>query len=46
MEYIEVDIELEKYEVFSDIVVARLNEIEFETYLEKNNGVKCYIQKR
>ena len=44
MEYIEVDIELEKYEVFSDIVVARLNEIEFETYLEKNNGVKCYIQ--
>ena len=44
MEYIEVDIELEKSEVFSDIVVARLNEIEFETYLENNNGVKCYIQ--
>ena len=46
MEYIEVDIELEKSEVFSDIVVARLNEIEFETYLEKNNGVKCYIQSK
>ena len=46
MEYIEVDIELEKSEVFSDIVVARLNEIEFETYLEKNNGLKCYIQSK
>ena len=44
MEYIEVDIKIEKSEVFSDIVVARLNEIEFETFLENNNGVKCYIQ--
>ena len=44
MEYIEVDIELDKSEVFSDIVVARLNEIEFETYLENENGVRCYIQ--
>jgi ribosomal protein L11 methyltransferase len=44
MEYIEVDIEIEKYEVFSDIVVARLNEIEFETFLENDNGVRCYIQ--
>ena len=44
MEYIEVDIKIEKSEVFSDIVVARLNEIEFETFLENNNGVRCYIQ--
>jgi ribosomal protein L11 methyltransferase len=44
MEYIEVDIEIEKSEVFSDIVVARLNEIEFETFLENDNGVRCYIQ--
>ena len=40
MEYIEVDIEIEKSEVFSDIVVARLNEIEFETFLENDNGVR------
>ena len=44
MEYIEVDIKIEKAEVFSDIVVARLNEIEFETFLENDNGVRCYIQ--
>ena len=44
MEYIEIDIKLEKSEVFSDIVVARLNEIEFETFLENENGVRCYIQ--
>lgn len=44
MEYIEVDIKIEKSEVFSDIVVARLNEIEFETFLENDNGVRCYIQ--
>jgi len=44
MKYIEVDIEIEKSEVFSDIVVARLNEIEFETFLENENGVRCYIQ--
>ena len=44
MEYIEVDIKIEKSEVFSDIVVARLNEIEFESFLENDNGVRCYIQ--
>ena len=44
MEYIEVDIKIEKSEFFSDIVVARLNEIEFETFLENDNGVRCYIQ--
>ena len=44
MKYIEIDIKLEKSEVFSDIVVARLNEIEFETFLENENGVRCYIQ--
>ena len=44
MEYIEVNIKIEKSEVFSDIVVARLNEIEFETFLENDNGVRCYIQ--
>ena len=44
MEYIEVDIKIEKSEVFSDIVVARLNEIEFETFLENDIGVRCYIQ--
>mgnify|MGYP000321002618 CR=1 FL=1 len=35
---------IEKSEVFSDIVVARLNEIEFETFLENENGVRCYIK--
>ena len=44
MEYTEVDIRLKEVNPFADILVARLNEIEFESYAEDENGVKAYVQ--
>ena len=44
MEYTEIDIRLKPVVPFADILVARLNEIEFESYCEDENGVKAYVQ--
>tara|TARA_B100001142_G_C14286783_1_gene637234 strand:+ start:384 stop:1208 length:825 start_codon:yes stop_codon:yes gene_type:complete len=44
MQYTEVDIRLDSTEPFSDILVARLNEIGFESYIEDKKGLKAYIQ--
>ena len=44
MEYTEVDIRLQEVDPFADILVAKLNEIEFESYIEDQNGLKAYIQ--
>ena len=44
MEYTEVDIRLKEVNPFADIIVARLNEIDFESYSEDENGVKAYVQ--
>ena len=44
MEYTEVDIRLKSVNPFADIIVARLNEIDFESYAEDENGVKAYVQ--
>ncbi len=44
MEYTEVDIRLKSVNPFADIIVARLNEIDFESYAEDANGVKAYVQ--
>jgi ribosomal protein L11 methyltransferase len=44
MEYTEVDIKLNPVVPFADILVAKLNEIEFESYNEYENGVKAYVQ--
>ena len=44
MEYTEVDIRLNPVAPFADILVARLNEIEFESYNEDKTGVKAYVQ--
>jgi len=44
MEYTEVNIKLKKHNPFADILVARLNEIGFESYAEYHNGIKAYIQ--
>jgi len=44
MEYTEVDIKLNPVVPFADILVARLNEIEFESYTEDKTGVKAYVQ--
>ena len=44
MEYTEVDIRLNPVVPFADILVARLNEIDFESYAEDETGVKAYAQ--
>ena len=44
MEYTEIDIRLNTVVPFADILVARLNEIEFEFYCEDETGVKAYVQ--
>ena len=44
MEYTEVDIRLKEVVPFADILVARLNEIEFESYSEDENGIKAYVK--
>ena len=44
MEYTEVYIRLKEVNPFADIIVARLNEIDFESYSEDENGVKAYVQ--
>ena len=44
MEYTEVDIKLNPVVPFADILVAKLNQIEFESYNEDENGVKAYVQ--
>ena len=44
MEYTELDIVIKDVKPFSEILIARLNDIDFETFEENTNGVKCYIQ--
>ena len=44
MEYTEVDISLKDVNPFADIIVASLNEIDFESYIEDENGIKAYVQ--
>ena len=43
MEYTEVDIRLKEVSPYSDILVARLNEIEFESYAEYEFGLKKFV---
>ncbi len=44
MTYFELDISLEQPKEFCDIIIAFLNEINFESYELKERGVKAYIQ--
>lgn len=44
MKYIELSFSFSQNTDFSDIVVAKLNEIEFESYVETQDGVDAYIQ--
>ena len=44
MEYTEVDIRLKEVSPYADILAARFNEIEFESYAEDEGGVKAYVQ--
>ena len=45
MNYIQVDIKLSEKKPYSDIIAAKLNEIEFESYQETDSGLQAYIQK-
>ena len=44
MKYIELSFIFSQNTDFADIVVAKLNEIEFESYVETQDGVDAYIQ--
>jgi len=44
MKYIELSFSFSPYTDRADIVIAKLNEIEFESYVETENGVDAYIQ--
>ena len=44
MQYTEVDITLEKTVPFSEIIIAKLDVLKFDTFQEHDNGLKCYIQ--
>ena len=46
MNYIEISFTVEEKEIFSDIIIAQLNEIEFESYLKTDTGLKAYIQEK
>lgn len=46
MQYIELDITLEKVVPFGDILISRLNEIKFEGYQEYSSGVKAYVKRK
>ena len=46
MNYIEVDIFLSKIKPFTDIITAKLNEIEFESYQQTEYGLQAYIQEK
>jgi len=43
MSYTEVDIKLENTIPFSEIIIARLNEIGYDSYEENSVGLKAYI---
>ena len=43
MEYSEVDIKLKQVNPFKDVLVAKLNEINFESFSEDNSGLKAYV---
>jgi len=44
MEYTELNVIIKDVKPFSEIIIARLNDVDFETFEENTNGVKCYIQ--
>jgi len=46
MNYIELSFVLLDRDHLSDIIVAKLNEIEFESYVETDDGVNAYIQEQ
>jgi len=46
MQYTELDIKLDQIVPFSEIIIAKLDQINFETFHEYDHGVKCYINSK
>ena len=44
MQYTEIDIKLDEVVPFSEIIIAKLDLLNFETFHEYDNGIKCYIK--
>ena len=44
MEYLEIDIKLDNIDPYTEIVIAMLNEIGFDSYIESLEGLKAYIK--
>ena len=43
MQYTELDIKLDQIVPFSEIIITKLDQINFEAFQEYDEGVKCYI---
>ena len=43
MQYTELDIKLDQIVPFSEIIITKLDQINFEAFQEYDKGVKCYI---
>ena len=44
MIYTELDVRLKEINPFADILIARLNEINFDSYVEDKSGIKAYVR--
>ena len=44
MQYTEIDIKLDEVVPFSEIIIAKLDLLDFETFQEYDSGIKCYIK--
>ena len=44
MQYTEIDIKLDEVVPFSEIIIAKLDLLNFETFHEYDSGIKCYIK--
>ena len=46
MKYIELEFILKECDLYLDILIAKLTEINFDSYIELDNGVKAYVKKQ
>ena len=46
MQYTEIDIKLDEVVPFSEIIIAKLDLLNFDTFHEYDSGIKCYIKSR
>ena len=46
MKYIELEFMLKECDPYADILIAKLTEINFDSYIEFDNGIKAYVKKQ